>query len=75
MYTKGGPDFLGSAVTKIIGSDGDTYEMDSEVPADPSFGTGNTGNDIVSKTVAQFAKQALRTILMAYRDFSADEYE
>lgn len=23
----------------------------------------------------QFAKQALRTIMMAYRDFSADEYE
>lgn len=29
----------------------------------------------MDKTVAQFAKQALRTILMAYRDFSEEEYE
>jgi len=56
MYTKGGPDFLGSAITKIIGTDGNTYEMDGEVPADYQFGEGNTGNDIVNKTVAQFAK-------------------
>ena len=48
--------------------------MDDEVPADYQFGEGNTGNDIVNKTVTQFAKQALRTILMAYRDFSEDEY-
>lgn len=38
MYTKGGPDFLGSAVTKIIGNDGNSYAMDSEVPADEAFG-------------------------------------
>ena len=74
MYTKGGPDFLGSAVTKIIGNDGNAYDMESEVPCDEGFGYGNTGKDIIDKTVAQFAKQALRTILMAYRDFSEDEY-
>lgn len=56
MYTKGGPDFLGAAVTKIIGQDGNTYDMESEVPADEAFGYGNTGKDIVNKTVAQFAK-------------------
>ena len=43
MYTKGGPDFLGSAVTKIVGSDGNTYSMDDEVPADAILGDGNTG--------------------------------
>jgi len=74
MYTKGGPDFLGSAVTKIIGNDGNAYPMDSEVPADESFGFC-TGKDVVDKTVTQFAKQALRTIMMAYRDFSEEEYE
>ena len=43
MYTKGGPDFLGSAVTKIVGSDGNTCGMDDEVPADAILGDGNTG--------------------------------
>ena len=56
MYTKGGPDFLGSAVTKIIGNDGNAYDLESEVPADEAFGYGNTGKDIIDKTVAQFAK-------------------
>lgn len=75
IYTKGGPDFLGAAITKIIGNDGQTYEIDDEVPADEGLGEVNTGRDILSRTVEIFAKQALRTILMAYRDFTEDEYE
>ena len=75
MYTKGGPDFLGKAVTKIVGSDGEVYDMNDNVPADGGFGDENTGHDIIDKTVVQFAQQALRTILMCYRDFSADEYD
>jgi hypothetical protein len=43
MYTKGGPDFLGSAITKIVGSDGNTYGMDDEVPADSVLGDIITG--------------------------------
>lgn len=43
MYTKGGPDFLGSAVTSIVGKDGQVYGIDDEVPCSEDIGTGLTG--------------------------------
>lgn len=51
MYTKGGPDFLGNAVTKIVGVDGNTYDIEGEVPCDPELGEGLTGREIIDKTV------------------------
>lgn len=75
MYTKGGPDFLGKAVTKIVGSDGQVYGIDDTVPASEELGSDLTGQQVIDNTVEIFAKQALRTILMAYRVFSEDEYQ
>ena len=42
---------------------------------DPSLGSGvMTGREMLDLTVEKFAKQALRTILMTYRDFNENEY-
>lgn len=34
-----------------------------------------TGREILERTIALFAKQALRTIMMTYRDLSESEYQ
>ena len=56
IYTKGGPDFLGKAVTHIIGTDGARYSLDDTVPADAILGSDITGHEVISKTVNLFAK-------------------
>ena len=56
IYTKGGPDFLGKAVTHIIGTDGARYSLDDTVPADPVLGSDINGHEVISKTVNLFAK-------------------
>lgn len=66
---------MGAAVTHIIGSDNQKYSLDDVVPADSQIGDGITGQEVINNTVNIFAKQAYRTILMAYRDYSTDEYE
>lgn len=43
MYTKGGPDFLGKAVTKIVGNDGEVYAIDDTVPCHEELGSELTG--------------------------------
>ena len=62
-------------MTKIIGSDGQVYNIDDTVPASEELGSDLTGQQVIDNTVEIFAKQALRTILMAYRVFSHEEYE
>jgi hypothetical protein len=43
---------------------------------DASMGSGSmTGREMLDLTVEKFAKQALRTILMTYRDFEENEYQ
>jgi Ca2+-transporting ATPase len=83
VYTKGAPDMLFPDVTSIVGADGSPQPIDQKMNVDQTLlsadeqGRGTvqeTGTEIMNRTVKLFAKNALRTILMCYRDYSHEEY-
>lgn len=82
IYTKGAPDMLFPATSHYVVANGAVVGIDESNELDASLlgpgegqGTQGTGHDMLNRTVSLFAKQALRTILMTYRDFSFEEYE
>jgi Ca2+-transporting ATPase len=85
VYCKGAPDFLFEQTTQIVTPDGSIANINDEtdVPSDlqnlddDSKGPEDTDTymGILNRTVKKFAKQAYRTILVAYRDMSMEEYE
>jgi magnesium-transporting ATPase (P-type) len=82
IYCKGAPDMLFPWTTHHVGEDGSILDMNDSVEFDESLllagegpGTRGTGHDVMNRTVNLFAKQALRTILMCYRDFDEASYQ
>jgi magnesium-transporting ATPase (P-type) len=65
VFLKGAPEIVIEHCTSYINKDGDTAELTEAVRE-------NMMNEVV---VEQFAKNAYRTLLIAYRDISFEEYE
>ena len=81
IYCKGAPDILMPATNWIVLQDGNVAAIDAEAAVDPSLltageseGVQDSGMGILNRTISQFAKQAFRTILLTYKDFTEDEY-
>ena len=65
----------------IVLQDGAVCPIDDSTTVDSSLlksgeseGVEDTGMGILERTISQFAKQAYRTILLTYKDFTEDEY-
>lgn len=65
----------------IVLGDGQVYPMDEENAVDASLlnpgeneDQMDSGQGILNRTISKFAKQAYRTILLTYRDFTENEY-
>lgn len=76
VYSKGAPDMLLLTTDNIITHDGSVASLDNDnVIAPQNLGGGEiTNRELLEKTIKYFADKALRTILVAYRDMSHDEF-
>jgi len=62
----------------MVNQDGSVVDINEEGAfSDPSINNGAamSGLETLEWTVKQFARQALRTILVTYKDMSEEEYE
>lgn len=81
IYTKGAPDMLFDFTTNVFCADGsvagfdDTTSIPENLLLDGESTATGSYRDLYERTVKKFAKQAYRTILLAYRDMSMAEYE
>lgn len=89
VYTKGAPDVLFDYTTHVLNEKGEVVEKDSmceradqalwKIPGmDKDLGEdggATTHIDCLERTVKLFASKAYRTILVAYRDMSMQEYD
>jgi len=77
VYCKGAPDMLFERLVSMVNQDGSVVDVNEEGAfSDPSINNGAamSGLETLEWTVKQFARQALRTILVTYKDMSEDEY-
>jgi magnesium-transporting ATPase (P-type) len=77
VYSKGAPDMLMLNTTNILEADGSTVALDDQTvcPARlPSAGHEVTHRDVLNQTIKFFADQALRTILVCYKDIDIDTF-
>lgn len=65
VYCKGGPEVVLKYVSKMFDENGNLVELD-QAKKDSIM------NDVVTE---KFAKKAYRTLLIAYREYTSDEYE
>lgn len=84
VYTKGAPDMLFDLCTHAITADGsiEDFTAETNVPSDMQIPMDNEGyefrgthREAFEGSVLNFAKQAYRTILIAFRDIDQAEYE
>lgn len=87
VYTKGAPDVLFDYCTHVLNEEGVVEPKDAEtgacpeaIRAVPGFDTladgGTTSHiEVLARTVKYFASKAYRTILVAYRDMSMEDYQ
>jgi len=64
IYCKGAPEIVIRYCTQYVNENGEEVELDD-----------SKKDDVVDNVVQEFAKETLRTLLIAYRDMDIDEYE
>jgi magnesium-transporting ATPase (P-type) len=79
VYTKGAPDMLFPMLTGVLNASGDIKAVGDSVECPQELleidnESTTTYLGILEKTVKLFANKAFRTILIAYRDMSMDEF-
>jgi len=76
VYTKGAPDMLFPKLVGVLDAERNLQDINASARVPSMLGGGEDTNiNILNKVIKNFAKEAYRTILVAKKDLTTEEYE